>query len=165
MKPDLVDFGGYEKREQYEKKFSEVYRSSTIVDMRGMKIIFGVVNGERDWAHVCFGLEGMAALSEDLWKPERAARILWIKTALQDGSRTTIHYSPTHKDRRLYYFCTGDRENLDAECEYFLVVTEVENAKSLKFITAYNITKEDFVMATNRLPKEWQTKGRKKPKK
>ena len=163
MPPEIVTFRSEAYHADFAKfrdRFNQEYRTRPLHDMRGVRIIFGSAdfNGDNDCAHVCFGGSGKEDKSAADWKPERAKRILWIKAALQDTKRTTVHVgsaSLERQDTRVYLFAASDNNPPKPEDECFMVVTVFKDAKTAYFLTAYPIEQSKLIRDRATLRREF----------
>lgn len=142
-RPPLLELGGEEAFRDYEKEFGRPYQNQRIVNILGKIVEFP---GSSCW-HVCFKrdeTDRSARRRRDIWSQERANRIPWILAALTDP-KTEVR--PNDKDliNRLNYLLVVDAEPLNGlPTEYYIVVTERINKTTVRFITAYQITLQEW---------------------
>ena len=136
----------YETEREYCLHFSQVYCSGPIMTFDGIAVRFR----KNDFIHCCFESSKRNEI-KDRFSPERAKRIDWIKTALQDpAAELYIGWDCTKKsydDERRVCVVVGE----------FVVVIQLLDAKTAKFITAYYAGNGETIEKIRRSPKWKQT--------
>lgn len=138
-RPPLLQLGGREAFPEYEKEFGRLYQNQRVYDVLGSKVEF---LPSSCW-HVCFKRDEedrSERRKRDLWSQERAERIPWIMSALNNPG---TEVRPNDKDpiNKLNYLLVVEADpanNLPQE--YYLVVARWLNRNTVSFLTAYPIT-------------------------
>ena len=142
-RPPLLELGGEEAFKAYEKEFGRMYQNKRIYDILGKLVEFPASSC---W-HVCFKRDEedrSARRKRDIWSQDRASRIPWILSALNDP-KTEVR--PNDKDpinRINYLFVIEADPTNNLAAEYFIVVTERINETTVRFTTAYPITLQEW---------------------
>jgi hypothetical protein len=138
IRPPLLNLGGELNFPAYEREFNRMYRFGFVTDVLGNQVVF-----ERSacW-HVCFEPKEKDQYSRrkrNVWSQERAEHISWIMAALTDAG-TEVRPNDQDPDNRLNYLLDvdADPENGWAR-EFFCVVVEKTESKTVAFITAFPI--------------------------
>ena len=145
MRLQLLKLGGYENFAEYEKKFKEIYESRTLYDVLENEVLFNdpSVNGDKSCSHVCFGGSVGHWGNITYWSQERAERILWIEAALTSPN-IKIHNDSVHEKRRRYLLVVDAVPEENLPTEFFCVIVEVKNKKTVNFVTAYPIEAKQY---------------------
>ncbi len=138
-RPPLLELGGEEAFKAYEKAFGQLYQNRRIYDVLGKMVVFPPSSC---W-HVCYKRDE-ADRSErrprDIWSQERAGRIPWIMSALNDPG---TELRPNDKDpiNKVNYLLVVEADpSATLPLEYYLVVARRINPTTLSFLTAYPIS-------------------------
>jgi hypothetical protein len=139
----LRNLGGHENFGDYQEWFQALYcdPSRPIFDVLGRRVQFDTEPRLDDCAHVCYGGLPGQPYNPDAWKPRRATRIAWIEHALKNP--TKVHPDKDYPDRHkhLLYVAADDPKE---EPDFYCVIVRVLNAKTVAFLTAYDVSAETF---------------------
>jgi hypothetical protein len=127
----------------YEWYFDETYRRGPIRDRFGRRVVF---HGDSA-RHICFA-ESRHDKSDpgnrDVWRPDRAMRMPWIKVALTD--RTALLKENKDLGRQGYLI----RMQLGSQIDYYQVVVKTQGKTDVIFKTAYSLDHHQWAEAMNR---------------
>lgn len=135
--PPLVN---YQSAVQYKTHFENVYCRKPITTFDGIQVRFR----KKDFNHCFFE---SARLRDDTFSKERAVRIDWIKTALQDPM--SERYLGWNKKRKRY---EKNRRVVLVQKNYVVVIS-LKTESMADFVTAYVADSEYTIMKIKSSPK------------
>lgn len=133
QRPPVLNFDGLTEMEAYEKaktEFDRLYRTTTIVEALGKKVVFP----QGACHHICYKADDCNT-QQKIWRPDRAAHIPWISTILT----SPWEIRPNKVRGRWTYllqFSADPASGIPRGAMYFAVV-ESANVESVWFVTAY----------------------------
>jgi hypothetical protein len=134
QRPPLLRLGGEADYAEYEAEFDRLFRVSPVSDILGRRVEFP----PHACRHVCFKGEEADPYGRQprrLWVEERAERIPWILTALQEPTEVR----PSHQvaGREAYLLLVPCLPESGRQWERFGVFAEVAASGPVTFLTAY----------------------------
>ena len=142
-RPPLLELGGEEAFKAYEKEFGRLYQNRRVYDILGNMVIFPPSSC---W-HVCFKRDEndrSAKRPRNIWGQERADRIPWIMSALNDPA-TEIRPDKTITNRLNYLLIVEADPERNLPQEYYCVVVEKERIGVVAFVTAFPVDQRNWV--------------------
>ncbi len=141
-RPPLLELGGEEAFKAYEKEFGRLYQNRRVYDVLGNMVVFPPSSC---W-HVCYKRDEndrSARRRRNIWGQERAERIPWIMSALNDIT-TEIRPDKELGNRLNYLLIVEADPSNDLPQEYCCVVVEKEERGVVVFVTAFPMDQRDW---------------------
>ncbi len=141
-RPPLLQLGGEEALKAYEKEFGQLYQNRRVYDILGNIVVFPPGSC---W-HICFKRDEddrSARRPRNIWSQERAERIPWIMSALNDP-RTEIRPDREIENRLNYLFIVEADPEHNLTQEFYCVVAERDIRGIVVLVTAFPIDQKGW---------------------